>query len=691
MILAVTPLFQSRGGRLRTSVGKLGSMEKSYILGIDTGGTHTDAVIFDQTLKNVVACAKAPTTHHDLSLGISAVLKELGGLKWKGGRVERIHLSTTLATNAIAEDLRGRVGLIMIGYDQDHQDVRSVVSELKQAETAFVAGGHNYYGQEECPLDEAAVSAAVERLAPRVSGWAISGLFSVKNPGHELRAAQLVKEISSKPVTLGRDLTGELNAVRRAATAALNAGLIVIIGRLLDAVKKSAREAGLEAALMVVKGDGSLVSEAWAREKPIETVVSGPAASLVGARVLAGGFLSPEEKNLWVLDVGGTTTDMALLKEGLPAVNPNGARIGKWNTMTVAVEARTSALGGDSLTALNQDGRIGLGPRRVLPLCRLAAQYPEVLNTLKQQRHLKIPASQAGCFFLPGLPPEPGLGQCERQIISAMETKCPLPLASFCEMTAGSGIRFAGLESLRHPSILVSAFTPTDAMSVLGLYKGEGLEASILGAEILGKHQRLSAQEVSRRVLDEFGRLLAQEIISYGFAAAGLEIVPAEYSEQGLLGAALGRRPQCNIEISVRSTDTVILLGAPVNVLMPFLAKYLQGRILVPPSFDAASAVGAACSPVYLNRKVEIHAMPGLAGYRLFLPDEIIDGETVDELVQVAEEKMTAHMTDLAILAGASKMAIKMSRDDRRVGLGESEELNLGTILTFTAKGSQAA
>ncbi len=665
---------------------------RKLILGIDTGGTHTDAVIFDPDIRIVLASAKAETTHHDLNLGIRRVLAELGRRRWPGGleAVDRIHLSTTLATNSIAEGLSSRVGLIMIGYDRHQEAVAEMAARLPLAEPVFINGGHDYYGREEQPLDEQALRRAVDALEPAVRGWAVSGHFSVKNPAHEMAAAQIVKSLSDKPVTMGRDLTGRLDAVRRAATAALNAGLVVIIRRLLDAVKHSAAESGLGAArLLVVKGDGSLVSEEWARERPIETVVSGPAASLVGARVLAHGLLTPAEKNLWTVDVGGTTTDLALIRDGLPEVNPDGARVGDWNTMTVAVENMTTGLGGDSLVRFDRDGRVTIGPRRVVPLCRLARDWPQTVKILQTQQYERVTSSQAGCFFLPGLPPEPDLTDDERRICRALEAETPLSLPRYLARSFEDGHQFAGLEALRHPSVQVAAFTPTDAMAILGLYRDGNREAAVLGAELLGLRQKTAADQVARMVLDEFARRLAEEIISQAFRRQGLNLDPEEFGPRGLLGATFGRREAGNMEISVRSLDTVILLGAPVNVLLPFLGRYLKGRVIVPPCFEAASAVGAAASPIYLKRQVEIHSLPAFSGYRLFLPHKLVDGETVDELAELAIREMEPHMRALALMAGAGRPAVTVFRADRRLAV-ENGECSLGATLTFTARDEAA-
>jgi len=668
-------------------------IDKKYYLGIDTGGTNTDAVVFDPQTRAVVISAKAETTHHDLVIGIYEVLDKLKNLKWEGGleSIERIHLSTTLATNSIAESLGRRVGLVLMGYDQDQEQVRQLVSNLPNVIPVFAAGRHDYYGREEEDLDEQAVRAAGERYDRQVSGWAVSGFFSVKNPNHEIAAAKILKAISNKPVTLGRELTGRLDAVRRAATAALNAGLVVIIGQLLDAVRTAAAKSGLgHCRLMVVKGDGSLVSEEWAREKPIETVVSGPAAGLVGARLLARGFLSPAERNLWVLDVGGTTSDLALIRDGLPAVNPNGAKVGDWETMTMAVETRTRGLGGDSLVTLGSQGSITLGPRRVLPLCRLVQHWPKTLETLRYQRSSGVSSTVGGHFFLPGVPPEPGLNEDELAVLEALKRQTPYSMAQFAEEAFEGNHHFIGLRGLEHPSIMISAFTPTDAMMILGLYSGGNREAAELGALILGRHQQISPEKLARLVLEEFGRIMAQEIVSHGFELDGVAYDPTDFSEKGVFGAALNRRQDGNIDLKFQTRDTVVLLGAPVGVLSPFLAKNLTARILIPPVFEVASAVGAAASPVHLSRRVEIHSLPNFVGFRLFLPDRVIDGRNVNALARMATGFMDEHMRYLADLAGAGQIIVNVDREDRLAALNDGSLLNLGATLTFTVAPAKA-
>jgi len=667
-------------------------MTGRLFLGIDTGGTHTDAVVFDPSGQTVLAAAKALTTHHELSLGISEALAGLMEKKWPGGpeSIERINLSTTLATNSVAEGQGSPVGLIMIGYDSGHDLVLSLVSRLPLVKTRFISGGHDFYGRETAALDEEGIKSAIEELEPDVGGWAVSSLFAIKNPEHELRAASIIQSLSRKPITLARDLTGQYDAVRRAATAALNAGLVPVINRLLDAVKKSAAGLGLKARLMVVRGDGSLVSEEWARERPIETVVSGPAASALGVGVLGRGLMTAQDENIWVLDVGGTTTDLAYLQEGRPKINPNGARIGTWHTMTTAVQTSTRGLGGDSRVELKpgQDG-LKIGPRRVLPLCRLADQWPEIIRGLRGQKFMTESPANGGIFILRGAAaPDETMTATERDLYEALPPEGPLVLSDYLQQLRREKRYLPGLQMIGHPAIALAAFTPTDAMSVLGLCN-EGLrEAAVIGAELAGRAMKLKAEEVASLVLNEFGRLLAQEVVTHSLEQAEIKYDEDDFASDGLLGEALKRRRQEGVELIFQATAAVFLLGGPAAALAPFLSRYLRGRIIVPPIFDTANAAGAAAAPISLSRDVEIHMVPG-KGYRLFLPDETLEGWSVASLTETARQRMTDYMSRLAVWAGVPDPKVLMSIDDRKFLLKNSRSLHLGARLSFTVHGSE--
>jgi N-methylhydantoinase A/oxoprolinase/acetone carboxylase beta subunit len=335
------------------------------LLGIDTGGTFTDAALFDEA-RGVVAKAKALTTHSDLAKGIGAAVA--AALAQSGEAAERIalvSLSTTLATNAMVEGQGGRVGLVFIGFDPADAERPDLRSALHGDPVITVAGGHDPFGEERAPLDLATLSSEARRQAPALSGFAVTARFGTLNPTHEIAARDLLRRETGLPVTCGHELSARLDGPKRALTAVLNARLIHLLEALVAATEEQLGAQGIVAPLMVVRGDGALVAANIARTKPIETIFSGPAASVIGGAFLAG--LS----DAVVADIGGTTTDVAILRGGRPRLDPEGAIVGGYRTMVEAIAIRTCGLGGDSEVGLGSHGTeaiLTLGPRRVLPV-----------------------------------------------------------------------------------------------------------------------------------------------------------------------------------------------------------------------------------------------------------------------------------------------------------------------------------
>src|SRR5215467_11209546 len=309
-------------------------------IGLDTGGTFTDAVALSGE-RRIVASAKALTTHWDLSIGLAEAIRAvLGKLP---GTVRREHISlvsvsTTLATNAVVENRFSPICTLLIGFDEQMLER----SGLKRAAGVVVRvrGGHEATGDKSEPLDEQAIDAAVREYAPQVEAFAVAGMFSVRNPAHERRARERIRASCDKPVTCSYELSSQLDAPKRALTAALNARLTPQIRHLLEALAAVLAAEGLSAPVMVVRGDGTLIRAEVALEYPVETVLSGPAASVVGA-----GFLS-DLADFAVADMGGTTTDVAIVAGGRPIVRPEGAVVGGWRTMVKAIDVHTCGLGG---------------------------------------------------------------------------------------------------------------------------------------------------------------------------------------------------------------------------------------------------------------------------------------------------------------------------------------------------------
>jgi len=345
-------------------------------LGIDTGGTYTDAVLWSEST-GIVAKAKSLTTRHDLAEGIAgAVDAVLSEAAIEPGAVKLVSMSTTLATNALVEGQGGRVALVMIGFAEADLARDGLSKALGSDPVIFCLGGHDVHGDpRQLVLD--ALVAALPSLANTVSGVAVTSYFAVRNPEHEIAVRDVIRERTGLPVTCSHELSSKLGGPRRALTTLLNARLISMIDRLVNATEGFLARRGIVAPLMVVRGDGALVTAEFARVRPIETILSGPAASLVGARYMTG------IDNAVVSDIGGTTTDIAVLDGGRLRLDPEGATVGGLRTMVEAVAMRTFGLGGDSEVSLHERSlasTIVLGPRRLVPLALAAVKHGDAIQ-----------------------------------------------------------------------------------------------------------------------------------------------------------------------------------------------------------------------------------------------------------------------------------------------------------------------
>ncbi|HOQ23477.1 MAG TPA: hydantoinase/oxoprolinase family protein [Bacillota bacterium] len=345
-----------------------------YIIGIDVGGTNTNACLLgiDQGGQgHVLKMAKAPTRHEDLFTSTRQALAEISDeISSADCRDLEIHLSTTLITNAIVEGKGDPVATIITtgpGLAPEAMGFAFPVS--------LVGGVIDHRGRETAPLvmDEvrSALKAAVDQGARAV---AVVGKFSPRNPGHELAIEDLIQQEfpGLYPPTLGHRLSGRLNFPRRVNTCYLNAKVARLQREFIDRIRDTllwelaalSARTGQEAQktrlrVFLLKADGGTIEMEKAVNRPVETILSGPAASVMGALALT----EPSESCVVVLDIGGTTTDIAVLVGGKPLAEKDGAVVGGFKTLVPAFFSRSIGLGGDS-TVSYQEGRIKIGPTR---------------------------------------------------------------------------------------------------------------------------------------------------------------------------------------------------------------------------------------------------------------------------------------------------------------------------------------
>ena len=662
------------------------------VLGIDTGGTYTDAVLADHASGRILFSAKSLTTYDDLSRGIGLAVDSV--LSRDGapdpGAVRLIGLSTTLATNAIVEGRGGRVCLVLIGYDQDLIDSYGLGRELVVGDVVHLGGGHDSKGEEVRALDEIGLEEAALSRKDKVDAFGVSSYFGVRNPEHETRAQAILESLTGLPVTCGHLLTSRLDSIRRATTVALNAGLIPLIKELIDSVKGVLDKRGVSGQLMVVKGDGSLVEASWAAKRPIETILSGPAASVIGARHLVQ---KKDNGNFWVMDMGGTTTDIAQLRGGQPRLNPRGARVGRWRTMVEAVDIRTVGLGGDSKVEPHSGGGLDLGPERVIPLCLTALDHPAIIAELKKQLRMRHKSSLAGFFLIaldtrkrrPGSSWEAGL----------LDKLAQGPVAWERLVEEGGPASFLPgpvRQAAAGHLIGISGFTPTDALHVLGELDLWSTEAARAGAAVLAAGMGLKAEELARQVIEGVYSGGAEALARAALAGEGLDpntgkglvdsfLIKKALSENGNNGS--------DISISLTLNHPVVAIGAPVEAYGPDIVRKLGTELLIPDKAEVANAVGAVVGGVIVRQAVLIKPLEDEAGFRLHLPDKVLDFKSREEAITQANRIMKTWMDESAEEAGARRPEISRERRDMEapIGGGPDETLYLGTELIYTAVG----
>ncbi len=656
------------------------------LLGIDTGGTYTDAVLLDDD-RGVVAKAKSLTTRDDLAIGIAgAVDRVLADSGVPAGDIALVSLSTTLATNALVEGYGGRVCLVFIGFGDPDLDKAGLRDALGADPAILLAGGHDTHGNPRAPFDLATLEQRLAEIGDTVTGFAVTAHFGSRNPAHEIAARDLIRRVSDLPVTCGHELSARLGGPRRALTCLLNARLISLLSRLTHATADFMAARGIGAPLMVVRGDGALISAELANARPVETILSGPAASLVGAAWLTG------RRDAVVSDIGGTTTDVAILRDGQPRIDEDGATVGGWRTMVEAVAMRTIGLGGDSeVTRAEEPGddALRLGPRRVVPISLLATQHRElVYETLHRQLAEDEPARLAGRFILPmrASPAQlAGLSVSERGLYDRA-----LAGPQALDRLAGGAFRDSTLARLVSKGLVqVAGFTPSDAAHVVGEHDGWDAAAALAGARLfarkrdrMGRRLAPDGETVSRMTIATLIRRSAEVLLESAFAADGYH--GNALSRHELAAAALDRREGL-VRIGLELGVPVIGLGASAATYYPRVAALLGAEPVVPEHADVANAVGAVVGRVRAVAQVTVsQPMPGL--FRVHFATAPADFPALDAAIAAAERGVTDEARDHAARAGAEAVEIRLAREEK-VATVDGQAMFIEAIVTATAAG----
>lgn len=663
----------------------------ALVLGIDTGGTFTDAIVLDRSEPTaggeVIATAKAPTTHDDLAVGIAAAVDAV--VRQDHVTVERIamvSLSTTLATNALAEGRLDEVGLVLIGFD-DEAYRRSGIARFSDGSTSVVVtGGHNSAGMEVAPLARDELAERVRALNERVEAYAVVGLFSVRNPSHEDAAREFIMAETGRPVTCSHELSAALHGPRRALTTYLNAGLIPQVRHLLDASVGALQAAGIACPVMVVRGDGSLTALDTAYRYPVETILSGPAASVIGAKFLAG------VDDAIVSDIGGTTTDVAVLTQGEVRVDARGAKVGDRRTFVRAVDVHTFALGGDSEVGLEEYGesaQLTLGPRRAIPISRFAETHGSLVRqTLERQLNAPAADELSGCFAVVmrhGARAGHGLPELSQEVLRLLDDG---PMA--VDEVARSRRRLGALGQLRRQGwVNFAALTPTDAMLVLGEGTGGDRPAAVAAAELfarrrnrLGRAAAADGTELASAIADRVRRLSAEAILETAFSHDGY--AGAELARSSLVDASLTDHRGI-FSAAVRLAYPVVAVGAAAGAYYMGVGQALAAEVRIPSCAEVANAVGAAVGPVIAAVELTI-LQPTAKVFVLHGMGEPQRFTSVEAAITAAESAGRKQATAQADSAGAEAINVTVERTERSADV-EGERMLVELKLRVVARG----
>lgn len=659
----------------------------TLLLGVDTGGTYTDAVIIkDET--TVIASSKSLTTRTDLAIGIANVVRAVLQDAGVGPQdISLASLSTTLATNALVEGQGGRVGLVYIGFDPRDLDTHGLKDALKGDPYLTLAGGHDHSGSEVAPLD-------VDKLRDwvsqdhGVSAFAVASQFATRNPAHEQLVCDIIQDVTGRPVSASHQLSSKLNGPKRALTAVLNARLIGLTHKLIGRAEDILTDIGIVAPLMVVRGDGALISSEMAKDRPIETILSGPAASIVGARWLTGVDLA------MVSDIGGTTTDVAVLRNGRPEIDPAGAQVGPYRTMVEAVAMRTTGLGGDSEVHFKSEGLQGgvtLGPRRVTPVSLIATQAPDVvLSTLDRQLRAPLPGDYDGRFVraVAGVNSD-GLAKRDAAVFARIgQDVHPLDKILTSRIEASSIQRL-----LSRGLIEVAALTPSDACHALGLVDVWNCDAALIALQLFGRRRTGAGDPLARDprdmakiIVDQMTHQTSQALLTAAFAEENdpFDTAPAtlaahELMQRGLAGHAGLVRVQTGLAVDV------IGLGASAATYYPAVGKRLGTNVVLPEFAGVANAIGAVVGRITMRKSGTVTS-PAEGQYRVHLPTGPKDFLDETAALSHLEDQLRVSARAAAQESGSEDIQIHVTRDIK-TARAEAREVFVEAIITVEASG----
>jgi len=650
-----------------------------YAIGIDTGGTYTDAVIFDEENRRIISSFKAPTTHGELTEGILAALDGLD--KELAHKAQIVCISTTLATNACVEGKGSDSRLIFLGVDPKAVEWVGAEAGLDDPSLILYAPREKWNDSQWDSFFEAHAQWLEE--APALGLVNFNAAADMGEAERQAKAA--LKRRGKTAVVCGHELSLEINSIRRGAAALLNGRLIPILTEFTAAIRRALDKRGITAPMAVMSNEGTLMSAEFTAEHPAATILCGPAAGGMGAAALT------KEENAVVVDMGGTTTDLILLKNGMPLSDGEGIAIGSWHTAMKGVLAQTLGLGGDSGVVYDRhQNKLLLESRRRIPFCAAAVRWPQIKDKLSQMLATYGHRTMLYCDMVAALGKKADSSRytpLQQKMIQAVQ-KEPLTIRELAQ-AVGIYPHEVDISLPEKDGVLIRCgVTPTDIMHIKGDFDRFDKTAAALGAELLAHRAGMETEELCDWVYDTVQKklfcaigsfLLRQELKDAAAAEAMLPIMEHIWTHSKDSSALL--------KTKLHTPCTLIGIGAPIHIFLPRAAQMLGTKCIIPPCAGVVNALGAAACHIRAEAKVRMTASG--KEYTVFAAETKLYFDDEEAAFAAAEAEACRIAEEQARQKGAvGRLLLSCSRKKKTAITGYGNELFLSAEITAAAIGS---
>jgi N-methylhydantoinase A/oxoprolinase/acetone carboxylase beta subunit len=440
--------------------------------------------------------------------------------------------------------------------------------------------------------------------------------------------------------------------------------LLSILQNFIQSMHAALTAREIEAPLMIMRGDGALMNGQIASQRPVETVHSGPAASAIGARFLA------QEQNALVIDIGGTTTDLAILDMGRVNVSEKGTTVGEYSTAIRAARVRSIGLGGDSLLDISVEDHMLIGPARVIPLAYIAQQNEHVARSVRTLAYgaTKRPSVDYLHYWFLNREPGKSLDDPRSQRLIEMLREHPLPLPTILErLEVMHPIQIGAMALIREEIIGRAALTPTDLLHVTGEYAPWDHEAAEIGARFFARLKQVSLEELDALVKRLIAERIMEEVISFiseqSIDRSGYISKPHALGEWLVEESLYGKNPYLGCDIHLKIP--IIGIGAPAGIYLPAVAESLGTRLILPDHYSVANAVGAVAGSVMSTHEAWVlPVMRGMniTGFYVQIGDQRKRFARVEPAIDYAENTLEALARDEAIRSGAKDALVEIEK-----------------------------